>query len=753
MSVPATVTAGTAVNFTVTALDTYNNTATGYSGTAKFSTSDTSATLQANGSLVAGVGVFSVTLKQAGVQSLTATDSLTSSINGTFTGIAVKAAAASTFAVVGSPTSVIAGNSVTFTVTAVDTYGNIATGYTGTVGFTTSDTLATPPANSTLINGVGTFSEMLIKAGNQTLTATDTTTGSINGTSNAVSVTAAAATQLIVSGSPSTVTAGNAASFTVTADDTFGNTATGYNGTVHFTSSDTLATLPANSTLSNGSKIFSVNLKKAGSQTLTATDTVTSFLANSSNAISVTPAATSSFAITGAPSSIAAGNAFLVTVTAYDTYGNLTPGYSGTLHFTSTDAKATLPVDSTLSAGTAAFTATLKTAGNQTLTATDKTSSSINGSSVISVTPGAATQFAVTGSPGTVTAGGNVALTVTAEDTYGNTATGYTGTASFTLSDPQAAALANSTLTSGKIIFSSVTLKTAGPQTLSAADASNGTINGTSNTITVSAAAASHFSVTGSPTSVTAGANVTFTVTALDTFGNTATGYTGTVHFTTTDTLATPPADSTLVSGTKTFGVALKRVGSQTLTATDSANGTISGISNAISVAPRGRAFCCHRHPKLRHGRLQRHPDRHCPGFVQQHRNGLHGHRRLHHYRSAGADVAFHYARKRCGHDQRDTQNSRPRYGLRHRYHNEHHQWHQQLYYGESRRCHPLRGRCAEPALWRASSLSWRLWPRIRSTISQAVIPVSSLSPPPTPWQARRAPPHSPPASVRSTPR
>src|SRR5205809_22373 len=72
---------------------------------------------------------------------------------------------------------------------------------------------------------------------------------------------------------PATVTTGTAFSFTVTALDQFNNTATDYAGTVHFTSSDGAAVLPANSTLTSGTGTFSATLNTAGSQTLTATDT------------------------------------------------------------------------------------------------------------------------------------------------------------------------------------------------------------------------------------------------------------------------------------------------------------------------------------------------------------------------------------------------------------------------------------------------------------------------------------------------
>src|SRR5207249_1333288 len=75
-----------------------------------------------------------------------------------------------------------------FTVTAQDTFNNTATGYTGAVTFSSSDPLANLPGTSSLPGGSGTFSATLKTAGNQTLTATDTTTPSITGTSSPITV-------------------------------------------------------------------------------------------------------------------------------------------------------------------------------------------------------------------------------------------------------------------------------------------------------------------------------------------------------------------------------------------------------------------------------------------------------------------------------------------------------------------------------------------------------------------------------------
>src|SRR5213078_392659 len=111
-------------------------------------------------------------------------------------------------------------------------------------------------------NGVHTFTNgvTLVTAGNQTVAATDTVISSITGTSDTIAVSAAAATHLTVS-APASATAGAAFTFTVTALDPFNNTATGYAGTVHFTSSDGQATLPANTTLTNGAVTLSATLR------------------------------------------------------------------------------------------------------------------------------------------------------------------------------------------------------------------------------------------------------------------------------------------------------------------------------------------------------------------------------------------------------------------------------------------------------------------------------------------------------------
>jgi hypothetical protein len=98
----------------------------------------------------------------------------------------------------------------------------------------------------------------------------------------------------------------------------------------------------------------------------------------------------------------------------------------------------------------------------------------------------------------------------------------------------------------------------------------------------VNPAAANHFRITRYGT-IYAGVAFRITVTALDPFNNVATGYTGTVHFSSTDSLASLPPDYTFTAtdrGAHSFystnWVIFRTRGIQTLTVTDTA-GLFSG--------------------------------------------------------------------------------------------------------------------------------------------------------------------------------
>jgi hypothetical protein len=176
-----------------------------------------------------------------------------------------------------------------------------------------------------------------------------------------------------------------------------------------------------------------------------------------------------------------------VTVTALDQYGNVVPGYSGAVHFTSSDQHAVLPPDYTFVAGDAgvhAFTngVILKTAGTRTVTVTDTGAGSITGSANVKVSAAAASIFQIA-APASVVAGSPFSITVTAYDAYGNVAKSYLGAVHFTTTDQGngVALPADYTFTAqdqGRHVFAGVVLTTPGSQTLTATDKTNGTIKG-----------------------------------------------------------------------------------------------------------------------------------------------------------------------------------------------------------------------------------------------------------------------------------
>ncbi|HEY7314259.1 MAG TPA: Ig-like domain-containing protein [Gemmataceae bacterium] len=200
------------------------------------------------------------------------------------------------------------------------------------------------------------------------------------------------ATSFVISGASSSTTAGAPMQFTVSAVDSSGNVVPGYSGTVHFTGTDPAAGLPGDYTFTaadNGVHTFNVTFKTAGAQTLTLSDTMTGITGTQS--IAVNPAAASQFLLT-APASVAALRPFRLTVTALDPYGNRVSGYTGTVHFTSSDSLALLPADYTFTAadsGQHTFTRglILEQTGAQTISVTDITTR-IMGSTMILVKKG-----------------------------------------------------------------------------------------------------------------------------------------------------------------------------------------------------------------------------------------------------------------------------------------------------------------------------------------------------------------------------
>jgi hypothetical protein len=483
----------------------------------------------------------------------------------------------------------MAGASQAMTISAVDATGNVVTDFQGSLHITSSD----PLAAATVYNftpsdaGIHTFANgfTFYTAGNQTINVAGpaTLTGSAT-----VSVSAAATTRLGVIADAAAV-AGSPASFTVSTKDSYGNATINYAGTLHFSSSDLQAALPADYTFTAsdaGVHTFTAVLKTVGQKTISATDTLSTTTVGTSSLITVTPGAAISLNLIGGGGHI--GSPHAVTVTALDVFGNVDTSYRGTVHLTSSNAQTSVSGDISLVNGIGTFSVTPMTLGTQTLTATSTAGAALTGNETIVGTPGVATKF-VTSTMAGGTAGVAQNITVTAYDSFGNLAVDYAGTVAFSSSDYQATLpFYTFTAADAGVHTFSVTLRTAGTQSVSVRDYFNPTMSTTQTGIVVNSAAAVSMTVTPLH-GVVAGTAQSFTVKANDAFGNSAASYRGTLKLGTSDTIAVLPATYTFTAvdaGTHVFSMTFKSSGGQTFTVQDTLTATMSILQKDIAVTP-----------------------------------------------------------------------------------------------------------------------------------------------------------------------
>ncbi|MHA8062350.1 hypothetical protein PQG22_13870, partial [Aquirufa beregesia] len=612
---------------TLTAQDAYGNAVTNFNA----ATNNITVTSTLTGSISGFVGgnvINSLGRFVNGVANLTSVMIFTgTSGTGTFTftpvtgtaatssSITVNAGAATKLVVTGSGTQT-AGGSQTVTVTAQDANGNTATTYTGAKSITFSGALASPsPATTptvagtdfgtatsmTFTAGVATGSMILYKAEAATVNATDGTINSTSGGTLNVTVSASTMTKLAVSlTSPQINDTAFTGTNTLTAQDAYGNTATGFNASgnnITVTTSLTGAITGLGSGVNNVlnqagdftsgvANLTSLGLKFTGTSGAgTFTFTPTSGTAATSSSITVNPGAATKLVVTGSASQTAGGSQ-TVTVTAKDASGNTATTYFGSKNLSFSGALASpspatnptfggvnfgSPTIVTFVGGVYSASMVLYKSEAATVNVSDGTINSTSGGTLnVTVSASTMTKLAVSlASPqtnGTAFTGTN---TLTAQDAYGNTVTTFAAnTNNVTVTSTLTGAITglgsgvNNVLnqagdfTSGVANLTSLGLKftgTSGSGTFTFTPAT-GTA-ATSSSVTINAGAATKLVVTGSSTQ-TAGGSQTVTVTAQDANGNTATTYTGAKSITFSGALASPsPATTPTVAGTD-FGTA-----------------------------------------------------------------------------------------------------------------------------------------------------------------------------------------------------
>ena len=332
---PTAQTAGTSYTVTVNAVDANWNVVS-TNDTVAITSSDSNAALPANAALSAGSKTFTVTNRTVGIWTVTASDMTHSTVAAnTSPSFTVNAGAFAKLQVLmpgetavpgsgtgktGTPAAQPAGSAVNVTVNAVDASWN-AINTNDTVHLASSDANAVLAANANLVNGTQTLAVTLKTAGSQTVTVSDVTHSGVTantGTATTINPSQFVALQVLMpgeaaapgtasgkTGTATTQIAGSSFNVTVHSVDVYWNVIN-TNDTVHITSSDAQATLPANAALASGTGTFSLTNLTSGIQTVTASDVTRSGIASSTGtAITVNPAAASRLVMGTQPSATA----------------------------------------------------------------------------------------------------------------------------------------------------------------------------------------------------------------------------------------------------------------------------------------------------------------------------------------------------------------------------------------------------------------------------------------------------------------
>ena len=315
-------------------------------------------------------GSFTILTRDSTAETVTITATDGTGKTGTSSAIVILGpASAANTTISANPTSITANGTSTSTITVQAKDSNSANLVTG--GDTV--TLATNRGTLSAVtdNNNGTYTATLTSSASA---GTATITGTINGGNITATATVmfvpGSATTLSVS-APSTAVAGSAFNITVTARDANANIVTSYTGTVHFTSSDGGATLPADYTFigsDNGVHTFSVTLNALGTVSVTATDTVTAI--NGSANVAVAGATTTTLQSSLNPSQAGQSVTFTATVTSTA---------AGTITGTVTFKDGSSPIGTgTISSGTATFTTSSLSVATHSITAVYEGSTNFN---------------------------------------------------------------------------------------------------------------------------------------------------------------------------------------------------------------------------------------------------------------------------------------------------------------------------------------------------------------------------------------
>ena len=591
-ALPASAVAGVSMPLTIRAVDAHGNLVTDYAGAAHVSSGDATDQLPSDGSFTGGVRTVSLAFVTAGSHGATVTEA-GGTIAANTTTVAVTHAAPARVTLQGLPAAVTVDASNLVTATVRDTFGNPALSYTGTLRFTLGDTSAPaiPDVPFTpAMQGVATVPVVFFKAGDFSVTATDTTTPSVTGSAR-TTVNHGPAAAYSLAALPASAVAGVPMPLTISVVDAHGNLVTDYAGAAHVSSGDATDQLPPDGGFTGGVRTVSLAFVTAGMHAAIVSEAGGTISATTTF-VNVAHAAASALRLTGVPAQVTVDVPTTVTATLRDAFGNVVTNYAGTLHFVLTDLAAPPIADVTFTPamlGTADVSIVFFSDGDQSILVNDTAAAALATSAPTHVNHGPAAAYSLSPLPAGSLAGEPLPLTIKAVDVHGNVVTSYAKTAHLSSTDGTDLLPADGGFTAG-VRTVSLAFVTAAIHSATVSEV-GGTIAATTSSVNVVSADAADLVATGA--AATAGAASSTSLTVKDRYGNTVGSYTGTVSFTSTDSGAVLPVDYTFVTadaGQHTFPVTLKAAGAQTVTATDPAH-SLSAVAS-FTVSPADATQC-----------------------------------------------------------------------------------------------------------------------------------------------------------------
>ena len=508
------------------------------------------------------------------------------------------------------PTSVTAGSPFGLTVEDEDNSGNLDSSFDGTVTVALANDLGGATLGGTLtataLGGVATFAGLTLDTANAGYTLQFSASGVYTATKSAITVTPAAASQLVIIKQPAAAaTAGQAFGTqpVIEVEDQYDNVETGDNITVVTASlaSGTGMLQGTDTVIVLGGVAAFTNLADDKAETIALDFTSGSLTEATSNDIVVSPAPASKLVIQTHPSATAtAGQAFGAqpVIDEEDQYGNLETADNSTV-VTATLHTGTGPLHGTtsvtLSGGVAKFT---NLADNKAETIALKfTSGTLTEATTndIVVSPASASKLVIQTQPSSTAIAGQAFATqpvIDEEDQYGNLETGDNSTVvTATLASSAGPLQGTTTVTLSGGVATFTNLADDKAETIALEFNGGGLTSVPSSGITVSPAAASKVVFGQQPASAALGAAITpaVTVKVEDAFNNVVSGDGSTVTLTlSSGTFAgvSSSAATAASSGVATFNnLKIDVPGSYTLSAADGAL-TPTGASDSFTISP-----------------------------------------------------------------------------------------------------------------------------------------------------------------------